>query len=103
MTTRTNIVATQTGVLFLEPRLLANKILCYKGRKCDDTHQHCSNTNGCFVPRTPVASKQPTCVESEREVNKSKRKVNGNCERSVCRGGRHHTPSRTALQPFKTH
>ena len=44
-----------------------------KGGKCDDTHQYCSNTNGCFYPRKPVASKQPTCVESEREVNK----VNG--------------------------
>lgn len=48
--------------------------LATKGRKCDDTHQHCSNTNGCFYPRKPVVSKQPTCVES-------KRKVNGNCER----------------------
>lgn len=44
--------------------------LAIKGEKCDDTHQYCSNTNGCFCPRKQVASKQPTCVESEREVNK---------------------------------
>nr|DAU65738.1 MAG TPA: hypothetical protein [Caudoviricetes sp.] len=31
-------------------------------RNCDNTHLYCSNTNGCFHPRTPVASKQPTCV-----------------------------------------
>nr|DAS08677.1 MAG TPA: hypothetical protein [Caudoviricetes sp.] len=27
-------------------------------------------TQRCFCPRKSVASKQPTCVESEREVNK---------------------------------
>lgn len=53
----------------------ADTISCYKGRKCDDTHQYCSNTNECFHPRTPVASKQPTCVENKRRVNKVNRKL----------------------------
>lgn len=53
--------------------------LAIRGGKCDDTHQYCSNTNGCFYPRKPVTSKQPTCVESEREVNK----VNGRLMEAV--------------------
>ena len=64
--------------------------LATRGRKCDDTHQYCSNTNGCFNPRKPVASKQPTCVESEQEVNK----VNGKLTETVrdWRHGGRHTP-----------
>lgn len=65
--------------------------LATRGRKCDDTHQYCSNTNGCFYPGKPVASKQPTCVESEREVNK----VNGRLTETVRdwrHDGRHHSP-----------
>lgn len=50
--------------------------LATRGRKCDDTHQYCSNTNGCFHPGKPVASKQSACVESKRKVNES-------CERSA--------------------
>ena len=64
--------------------------LATRAGKCDDTHQHCSNTNGCFYPRKPVASKQSTCVESEREVNK----VNGRLTETVkgqCRSG--HPPA----------
>lgn len=53
--------------------------LATKGGKCDDTHQYCSNTNGCFYPRKPVTSKKPACVESEREVNK----VNGRLTETV--------------------
>lgn len=68
--------------------------LATRGRKCDDTHQYCSNTNGCFYPRKPVASKQPTCVESKREVNK----VNGKLTETVedwRRDGWHHTTHHT--------
>lgn len=64
--------------------------LATKGGKCDDTHQHCSNTKRCFRPRKLVASKQPTCVESKREVNK----VNKRLTETVIggrRGDRHHS------------
>nr|DAN02263.1 MAG TPA: hypothetical protein [Caudoviricetes sp.] len=68
--------------------------LATKGGKCDDMHQYCSNTKRCFYPRKPVASKQPTCVESKREVNK----VNGKLTETVRdrhAGGRYHTPHHT--------
>ena len=48
-------------------------------------------TQRVFCPRKPVASKQPTCVESEREVNK----VNGVLTETVKdwrHSGRHHPP-----------
>lgn len=47
-------------------------------------------TQRVFCPRKPVASKQPTCIESEQEVNK----VNGKLTEAVrawC-PGRHHLP-----------
>ena len=83
--------ATETGTKRCNHAKPLTQNLAIKGRKCDDTHQHCSNTNWCFCPRKPVASKQPTCVEGEREVNK----VNGRLTETVRdrhRDGRHHPP-----------
>ena len=65
------------GLFAAIPTKTLRQEVLLQAEKCGDTHQHCSNTNGCFYPRTPVASKQPTCVKSKREVNKVNRRLTG--------------------------
>nr|DAQ51875.1 MAG TPA: hypothetical protein [Caudoviricetes sp.] len=106
----TKVTATNTANKQLQTRAkrcnhakYTDTIPCCKGGKCDDTHQYCSNTNGCFCPSAPVANKQPTCVESKLEANKMNSRLTETV-RDRRRDGRHHTPpTHTALQPSETH
>lgn len=59
-------------------KILQHSHLLQRGGVCG-IYTNIVVTQRCFCPRKPVANKQPTCVESEREVNK----VNGRLTETV--------------------
>ena len=96
--TRATQYTQQEPFVAITPKILQRSHLLREEGDCR-IHTNIVVTQRGVCPRKPVASKQPTCVESKRKVNK----VNGVLTETVrCQHSHRpttHTPSHTALLP----